>query len=189
MGIAQQTNLLALNAAIEAARAGEQGAGFMIIAREIRKLSELASQSIATILNILEEIQNKTNDTRTTMYQLNRDVLLGNELVLETAQVFMSIVQSNQSIHSKIQEITSSSDSIAVSSNAIHESTIATTSISEKIITNVQKVIDISGEQNQSMSDILSLANQLNGISRLLHEIVAELSQGGLSNHLYKDSD
>jgi hypothetical protein len=51
--VADQTNLLGLNVSTEAARAGNSGAGFMVVAREIRKLSESAKTSIIQLNVIL----------------------------------------------------------------------------------------------------------------------------------------
>ncbi|WP_197073593.1 methyl-accepting chemotaxis protein [Paenibacillus sp. FSL H7-0357] len=60
--MAQQTNILSLNASIEAVRAGAVGKGFMVIADEIRKLSDQSKVSISVVQNITNDIQKEVEE-------------------------------------------------------------------------------------------------------------------------------
>jgi hypothetical protein len=55
--ISSQSNLLALNASIESARAGEAGKGFSVVAGEMKKLSQLSSESAKKVSQTLLEMR------------------------------------------------------------------------------------------------------------------------------------
>ncbi len=83
-GVADQTNLLGLNASIEAARAGASGAGFMVVAREIRKLSESTKTSI-TELNV------KLSALSTTLARLDPEITTLNGTVSDQSRAVTGI--------------------------------------------------------------------------------------------------
>jgi methyl-accepting chemotaxis protein len=55
--VAEQTNLLSVNAAIEAEKAGEYGRGFLVVAREIRRLADQTGQATLDIERMVKEMQ------------------------------------------------------------------------------------------------------------------------------------
>jgi hypothetical protein len=61
--ISDETKMLGLNAAIEAARAGDAGAGFSIVAKEIRKLSDQSSSTVSSIRELTKNIIQKVENT------------------------------------------------------------------------------------------------------------------------------
>jgi len=54
--VADQTNLLSINAAIEAEKAGEYGQGFLVVAREIRRLADQAAVATLDIEEMVRQM-------------------------------------------------------------------------------------------------------------------------------------
>ncbi len=55
--VADQTNLLSVNAAIEAEKAGDYGAGFLVVAREIRRLADQTGSATVDIERMVGQMQ------------------------------------------------------------------------------------------------------------------------------------
>jgi len=109
--LANQTNMLALNAAVEAVRAGENGKGFSVVAGEIRKLAEQSRESARKINDLVMEIQDLINSTRSVTDAGNQTVNWGMNVTEETTGAFQEIAEAvknvvinNQAIHLNTQQ-------------------------------------------------------------------------------------
>ncbi|MED5018780.1 methyl-accepting chemotaxis protein [Paenibacillus chibensis] len=68
--ISSQTNILGLNASIEAARAGQLGAGFHVVAKEVRKLSEDTKRATQQISDTLGSVQHSIRQMESDFTQI-----------------------------------------------------------------------------------------------------------------------
>ncbi|OAA83593.1 methyl-accepting chemotaxis protein [Clostridium ljungdahlii] len=91
--ISSKTNILGLNAAIEATRAGDAGRGFKIVAEEIRKLSNLSTESIGKTKGILELIKEVFDN-------FSIDISKSNKMTQEQASTLQEIAASLEKINS-----------------------------------------------------------------------------------------
>jgi len=163
--IAGQTNLLALNAAIEAARAGDAGRGFSVVAEEVRKLAEQSSQSTKEIIDLITEIQAKTNNAVTFMTDSKKEVNAGTAVVNLAGKSFTGIVQMVQQISEQIHEISAASQQLASGSQSVIDSAEKIAQESKRSAEQTQTISAATEEQSASMEEIATSSQKLNSMA------------------------
>lgn len=68
--ITLQTRMLSLNASIEAARAGGAGAGFAVVARAVRELSDSSGRDLSRIVTLTNELSRTLTDVSSGLMQV-----------------------------------------------------------------------------------------------------------------------
>ncbi len=129
--IAYNTNLLSLNASIEAAHAGDAGRGFSIVADEIGKLADKASENAKIIGTMISEITSHVTESK------------------DTAEETSSAVHD---MLSEIHDITNMMSEILTQMNELKTGSGSLTSS----ITGFKDLADIIGTETQTISQKLS---------------------------------
>lgn len=96
--VADQTNLLSINAAIEAEKAGEFGRGFLVVAREIRRLADQTAVATLDIENLVRHMQSAVSAGVMEMDRFNEEVRGGVNKVAEINSQMGQIIEEVQTL-------------------------------------------------------------------------------------------
>ena len=101
--VADQTNLLSINAAIEAEKAGEYGRGFLVVAREIRRLADQTAVATLDIETMVRQMQDAVSAGVMQMDKFADEVRSGVGQVTKINQMTWEIINEVQSLSGRFQ--------------------------------------------------------------------------------------
>ncbi|WP_243129675.1 methyl-accepting chemotaxis protein [Clostridium sp. HBUAS56017] len=166
--ITEQTNLLSLNASIESARAGEAGKGFAVVAEEIRKLAEQSSHSTEEIRAIIANIQEKSNSAVNAIKFTNNVVNEQDLAVGETKKIFSEILESIETVLSKVKETKLYIVEIEGKKKNVLEEIEGISSVSQETASATEEVTASTEEISSAMIKFTNFAEELQTLAEKL---------------------
>jgi methyl-accepting chemotaxis protein len=157
--LALQSKVLSVNAAIEAAKAGDRGEGFSAVAREVKSLANQSKEATRQGRQILKEIQSSIAEVR-------RSVLLGNETVDLASDQCRSTVDSIKGLDSSVGSSRDAAEAIMNSSKEQVQGIM--------LISHAMNDIQTVSEQNSgSLGNLQVEAQKLSAIAK---ELVSDMT-------------
>ncbi|MFZ5928005.1 MAG: methyl-accepting chemotaxis protein [Acidobacteriota bacterium] len=157
--ISDRTSILALNASIQAAAAGESGKGFAIVAEEVERLAERATEATRRITVLIQSVQTETNEAISAMEATTREVVEGSAVASEAGERLSLIETVSQHISDLVRGISEvarrqaeSSEQVASTVAEVSHATQTTASGALQAAENIRRLASMVNSLNESLS-------------------------------------
>jgi methyl-accepting chemotaxis protein WspA len=160
--VADQTNLLSINAAIEAEKAGEYGRGFLVVAREIRRLADQTAVATLDIENMVKLMHDAVSAGVMQMDKFTDEVRSG---VGRVAQI-------NGQTGQIIEEVHGLSDRFRAVNEGVHNQAVGAGQINEAMV----KVSTGTRQTATALEEFNKAAAHLRESVELLNQEIAQFT-------------
>ena len=166
-GISDETNLLSLNAAIIAAQAGEHGKAFAVVADQVKTLAQRASGSAKQIEEMIQTVQEGSNNAVSAMASGIDSVEQGVERSRVAGESLLSIRSAASEANGQVAEIARATEEQALNSKHL-------ASAANRVSENVEQISHAMSEQSAASDTLLRSANAYLDMCRQMAQAMEE---------------
>ncbi len=162
--VADQTNLLSINAAIEAEKAGEQGLGFLVLAREIRRLADQTAVATLDIEQMVKQMQGAVSAGVMEIDRFSEEVKSG----------IVSVGRINGQFNQIISQVRTLSDRFDAVNDGMRSQNVGTRQIGEAMT----QLIDGARQTSTSLREFNSATESLRDAVTTLKQEITQFNVG-----------
>lgn len=143
--VADQTNLLSINAAIEAEKAGEYGRGFLVVAREIRRLADQTAVATLDIESMVRLMQEAVSAGVMQMDKFNGEVRAGMDRVASINIQMGQIIEEVEGIFRRFRTVNEGMQSQSIAARQINDAMVPVAAGAKETHNSLEEFIRATG--------------------------------------------
>ena len=156
--VADQTNLLSVNAALEAEKAGEHGRGFLVVAREIRRLADQTASATLDIEHTVKHMQSAVSTGVMEMDKFSSHVTNSVTQVESIGSTLTNIIESVEVMKNQFGSVSQGMNSQNMGAKQIGE---AMGNLSDNVKVTIQSLGEFTKAADQMKNSVGALNNEV----------------------------